>query len=179
MKTNIKSKTKRVAKFALGLPIVLTSLISQAYSSDSNKGYFGNQEKSYEVVHVVQMMPIEPIIDAVNRAAKNVNDEVQHKIEFENSSTHNALKEVAVSNYKIEEQGSRTEDRVIFLEQKISELIQQNLKVEQQNSKMIQQYLKIEQHNSELRQQNLKVEQQNTRANAFLEQILQKIENQK
>lgn len=124
-------KTKRVANFALGLPIALTSLISQAYSSDSNEDHFYNQEKFYERVHAVQMMPVEP------------------KIQIENNEL---LKEVAFGVCQLNDKNSRIEDHVIFLEQKLEIQMQQNVRLEQQNAEIKQQNVEVKLEISELNQ---------------------------
>ena len=66
-----------------------------------------------------------------------------------------------------------TEQRFSELKQESSELIEQRLSgLRQQTSVLRQGFFELIQQNSELRQQN-------TRTNVILEQILQKIENQK
>ena len=136
MKTNTISKAKRATNFALGLSIALTSLISQAYSSDFNPDYSRNQEKYYEVVHVVQMMPIDPIIDALNQAKV----EIKNKIEFESSSMSNISKESSSEIFRLQERVSRMEDHIILLEQQNAEIKQQNMQTNTFLEKLLQKF---------------------------------------
>ena len=159
MKTNTISKAKRATNFALGLSIALTSLISQAYSSNSNEDYFYNQGEFYGTTKV-QMTPIKPIIEAVNQAKV----EIKNKIEFESSSMSNISKESSSEIFRIQERVSRMEDHIILLEQHNAEIKQQNIELKQKLEIQIQQNLKLEQ----------KMDQQNMQANAFLEKLLQK-----
>ena len=136
MKTNTISKAKRATNFALGLSIALTSLISQAYSSNSNEDYFYNQAKFYERVQAVQMMPIDPIIDALNQAKV----EIKNKIEFESSSMSNISKESSSEIFRLQERVSRMEDHIILLEQQNAEIKQQNMQTNTFLEKLLQKF---------------------------------------
>ena len=87
------------------------------------------------------MVPTDPIIDAVNQMKM----EIKNKIEFENSTTHNELKNVAFEMYQLNETTSRVEHHVIFLTQKLGILINENSELKQKIELQIQQNVRLEQ----------------------------------